>query len=426
MAKSRRKKRKSRSRGKAPAPQPQVHVKVALAEKDFREATALIKPAVLYADRVTIYSPFAALLSAAMNLGTLPDRREQLDAILEIVDKVPSLGRQLQMPPEQLRQFNAFLNVDPRIVRRIGRIHGPGNDIEGLYEKLEEFDSIWEKQIPQVLGEIRSNFGADELLWAMESGCIAVADLGTTSNRDYVAAALRAASGDSDDGDLDQVISSFAARLVEILTEHRSFPLLDDASANLARSLEQEAGVQVSSRSMRRGAEVSSAVSFMGFLPSFDHLWMSEILDLRNELRGPLGRFRSALVTLSREFEMRPFDEGFAVELEDAWRQQVAPALAEIRETLGEHGLLKEMASIALGDPRRLMIEAGGVVATGHGDVLSLPGLMTAGLAAGLPIADTVGRALLRTIEVRRGVRTNAFFFLHRLESEAAKRARAS
>ncbi len=342
---------------------------------------------------------------------------------MEIVDKVPSLANDLDLAPEVLEQVKVFMSVDRRLVRQLGRVYGGQNQIEALYEKLDEFDDIWDKQIPQVLGEIRSNFGADELLDAMEDGCLGVADLGSTSTTDYVAASLRAATGDeSEDGELDELIASFTSRLVEILTERRSFPLLDDASADLARALEQE-GAQISKESMRRGAAVSSAVSLMGFLPSFEHLRMDEILDLRTELRPPLVRFRGALATLSRQFEMRPIDDGFERELEDAWQEQVAPALVEIRETLADHGLLRETASIALGDPRRLIIEAGGVIAAGNGAVLSFPELMTAGFALGLPLADTVGRALAKTIEARREVRKNAFFFLHHLESEASRRS---
>lgn len=406
--------------------QPQVHVKVAIAGNDFRAATRLIKPAVLYSDRVTIHSPAASLLNAAMSLGTLTNRRQKLDTMLELISKVPSLADELNVSPQVLEQIKVFFSIDPRLLRGLGRMHGADKDIEALLGALDEFDSIWEEQIPKVLDGIRNRFGVGELLDALASGLVAVADLGSISNTDYVAASLRAATGDAYDDDLDQEIAAFVARLVEILTESRSFPLLDADSTDLARSLELESALEVNSRSMRRGTEISSAVSFMGFLPSFEHLGMDEILDLRGELRIPLVRFRGALAKLSKEFEMRPIDEGFDVELEDAWHQRIAPSLLEIRELLAEHGLLKEVASVAMGDPRRLMVEAGGIVATGHGTVHSLPPLMTAGVAVGVPLADTVTRALRNTINARRAVRKNAFFFLHRLKSAAVKRSHSN
>lgn len=66
---------------------------------------------------------------------------------------------------------------------------------------------------------------------------------------------------------------------------------------------------------------------------------------------------------------MRPIAQTFEVEVKDAWRRNVAPALADIREALAEHRLLSETASIAFGNPRRLMAEAGGVLATAHAEV---------------------------------------------------------
>lgn len=161
----------------------------------------------------------------------------------------------------------------------------------------------------------------------------------------------------------------------------------------------------------------------MGYLPYFPDLPMDEVLDLRRSLSKPLIRFRGALASLSRDFESRPIDESFDVEVEEVWRAEVSPAIADIREALAEHGLLNEAASIALGDPRRLLAEAGGVLAAAHGEVLSLSGLLTAGLATGLPLADVAGRALLHTRQARRESRKSAFYFLHRLGEESVKRA---
>ncbi len=160
----------------------------------------------------------------------------------------------------------------------------------------------------------------------------------------------------------------------------------------------------------------------MGYLPYFPDLPMDEVLDLRRSLSKPLIRFRGALARLSRDFESRPIDEEFEVEVEDAWRLQVAPALADIREALAEHGLLREAASIALGDPRRLFTEAGGVLAAAHGELLSLSGILTAGLAAGLPLADVAGRALQQNRAGKRKARNSAFYFLHRLAQESERR----
>lgn len=417
------KKRRGRAGPPPNAAAPKVHVQVALADTDLRVAGRLVKPALLYADRVTIYSPAASMMSAVADLASITDPRQQLLVTLEIVKEVPQLASQLNVPSETLEQLKGFLGVDRRLVRRIGVLHGAQGQIDELYEQLDGLDSIWRDQMPDAIAKAKETLGADELLLAVQAGAVKVATLGDSPNSDVIADSLRRATGASAGTAVDDMMLGFTARIVEMLTEQRSFPLFDAQSSGLIRALEREAAVAPSSPAMRRGAEVSSAASFMGYLPYFPDLPMDEVLDLRRALGKPLVRFRGALARMSREFESRPIDEEFEAEVEDAWRSQVAPALADIREALSEHGLLSEAASIALGDPRRLLVESGGVLAAAHGDVVSLSGLVTAGVAAGLPLADVAGRGLQQSRAAKRDVRRSAFYFLHRLAEEARSRA---
>lgn len=398
-------------------------MQVALADTDLRVAGRLVKPALLYADRVTIHSPAASMMSAFVDLASITDPRQQLLVTLEIVREMPQLASQLNVPSETLEQLKGLLGVDRRLIRRIGALHGAQGQIDELYEQLDGFDSIWRDQMPDAIAKAKETLGADELLVAVQAGAVKVASLGGSPNSDVIVDSLRQATGASTGTAVDDMILAFTARLVEMLTDQRGFPLFDAQSSGLIRALEREAAVTPSSHAMRGGAEVSSAASFMGYLPYFPDLSMDEVLDLRKALAKPLVRFRGALARMSRDFESRPIDEEFEAEVGDAWRTQVAPALADIREALSEHGLLSEAASIALGDPRRLLVEAGGVLAAAHGDVVSLSGLITAGVAAGLPLADVAGRALLQSREAKRNARKSAFYFLHRLADEGRGRA---
>jgi hypothetical protein len=160
----------------------------------------------------------------------------------------------------------------------------------------------------------------------------------------------------------------------------------------------------------------------MNFLPYFPDLPMDEALDIRSELAKPLTSFRGAVARLSHQFDSRPIDENFDSTVEDAWRQQVAPALAEIRESLAEHGLLREGRSVIEGNVKTLMGEAGGVLAISDTDILSLLGLLTAGFAAGVPLSDVAGRALSNRRNARQQTRRNAFYFLHCVLAEARDR----
>jgi hypothetical protein len=409
--------------GHPPNPSPKIHVKVAVADTDLRGATRLVKPALLYADRVTIYSPAASMMNAAVSLGAVTDPRHQTQLLLAMLQEVPELATRLDLRHEAVSQLNSFLATDPRQMRRLAADRGTRDQIEQLYSHLDDIQSVWQNEFPDAIDKATDKLGGDELLIAVQAGAVKVADLTGTSATEIVAASVRSATGGSAGPPIDDLVLQFLTRIVEMLNEDRTFPLLDVGSSGLVRALEAEAALAPSPHALRHGAEVKSAASFMGYLPYFPELPMDEILDLRRSLTKPLVRLRRELGRMSREFESRPIDETFEVEVEDAWRGQVAPALADIREALAEHRLLSETASIALGDPRRLMAEAGGVLATAHAEVVSLSSLLTAGLAVGVPLADVAARALHESRQGKRRARQSAFYFLHQLGEEARSRS---
>jgi hypothetical protein len=398
-----------------------VHVKVALADNDLRSAADLIKPAILYADDVTVYSPAASMLSAIRDMSRVQDPREQIALTITLAREVPQLRDQIGVPDDVLDQMLTFLTVDRRLVNRFARMEGADDQVTGFYRTLDEFGAMWGDRMPEAVASAKAALGADELFVALEGGAVKVADLFGGSATPVIADALRLATGTRSEEPLDELVGNFVGRLLELVIEPRIFPLFDAQSSGLIRAFEGVANTGERS-GMPRAAEVATGATLMGYLPHFSSMPMDEVIDLRRELAVPLRRFRRAVARLSRDFESRPIDATFDAEVEDVWRREVEPALVDIREALAEHGLLREVASIALGDPRRLMLEAGGVVAAAHGEVLSLSGLLTAGVAVGVPSLDVLGRALRGRSQGQRNAKSNAFYFLHRVADEAERR----
>lgn len=422
---TRRKRTKANRKGKPPEQEAgslEVHVKIAYAEGNLAAAGSLVKPALLYADRVTIYSPVASMVRSVTSMASIKGEAGRTLAALELIDQVPSLREELGAEPKTIEMMKLVLGLTSAQRKAVLSMAGAPTTAAEVERALDEISKIWEEKMPAALERIKETAGVGDLDVAINGGALEIAELDLTGESGVIADALRSATGDPGTGAVDKLAGGFVARTVEMLTEARSFPLLDASSAGLVRALESEAGLLTSDVSVRRGSEIHAATGFMGFLPYFPLLPMDEILDLRSELRTPLTRFRGEMATLATEFERRPFDEGFAAEVEDAWRRRIEPALMEIREALAQHGLLREAASIATGDPKRILTEAGGVVVAAHADLLSLSGLMTAGLAAGVPLADVAVRALRAVFAARRDVRRNACYFLHKLGEEARTR----
>lgn len=353
----------------------------------------LVKPALLYADKVTIYSPAAWMLKSVDEFAQLSDPRAQVSAMLDLLRNAPALAPDLKIDEGTLRQLLTLLTLDRSKVRTAGRALGGAGEIDDFYRQLDGLQQMWQEQMPEALAGATEAIGGSELLPAIRSGVVHVADMTSATSSAVIGHAVSAALGDSSAGDSDALVEAFMSLAIETVLDDYAFPLLDAQASGLMRAVADIVELRPSERSTRRATEISAAAAFMAYLPYFPELPMDEVLDLRNRLEGPLGRFRGEMALLSAEFSHRPIDDDFVVEVQDAWRSTVEPALIDIREALAEQGFLRQAASIALGDPRRMLVDAGGVLAAAQGDLISLSKFATIGAALGAPLALIVRRA---------------------------------
>ncbi len=328
------------------------------------------------------------------------------------------------MDEHTLEQLLSFVSLDKSAVRAAGRATGNNAEVAELYKQLDGLQDIWQEEMPIALAAAADAIGGSDILPAIRSGAVHVADITSAGTSAILGEAVRTAVGNASETHTDSLVEAFMALAVETVLDEKSFPLLDAQASGLIRALGNTLELGPADQAARRGNEISAAVAFMAYLPYFPKLPMDEILDLRHALDIPLRRFRGAMASLSADFAHRAIDEEFVVEVEDAWRSKVEPALADIRSALAEQGLLRQAASIALGDPRRMIVEAGGVLAAVEGNLLSLSKIATIGAAVGAPMIDVVGRAIAEVQRSRQDTRKNAFYFLHRVEQVSVKHRR--
>lgn len=423
MAKDRRRRTKGKGRPKPPkdtiARRPRVAVKVACADMDLGAVAALVKPAVLYADSVTVYSPAALMVRSIADFGAITDRVERVSAVLQLIEQVPHLKAQVNLDADTAARMRSFLTVPAPLARAVARVHGGTEQLDALYEQLDGLSHFWDSDFPEALEQVKDGMGARELFVALEAGVVTVADLPNSSDAS-LEGALNAATGGPSFG--DELIGGFLASIIDMVEDKRTFPLLDSSAAGLLRSMIREAKVAVPGE-MHRGAAVTSATSFVNFLPYFADLPMDEVIALRKELAVPLVAFRAAVSKLSRDFASLPYDTEFVEEVERVWWDDVEPALVQLREVLADHGLLRSVEAVALGDVRRLAVDAGGAVAFGVSDLVSVSNWLTASLAVGIPAADVLGKVLLERRNGRSKARCNSMYFLHQVD-EASRQMR--
>lgn len=149
--------------------------------------------------------------------------------------------------------------------------------------------------------------------------------------------------------------------------------LMSDGTAHLAMPADSTAfGQQATSKRTHAGI----GLELLSRLPRFEEVSLEETLDIRDELAGPLTRFRAAVVELAEG------DESGA-SIETIWLSMVAPALQELDESVEQNGYLRRLTERLLGSGDGMMSMAS--IAIGISALHGIPEMLAASLGLALP-----------------------------------------
>jgi hypothetical protein len=186
--------------------------------------------------------------------------------------------------------------------------------------------------------EVLADAGVDELSQARQNGVIEIDRADSRDSVEFLAdCVISAAQGGSSHRNQtasQAIIARFLDKLSDYLSSGTDYLVLDEAIGRLVDAAVREGVVTPSAGPTKRSAEATGAAAFMSRLPSFPDASIDELLDIRQELSGPVTRFRSAMVTLAREFTAASWEPEFGGELHDAWVGTVAPAVLDIEEAV--------------------------------------------------------------------------------------------
>jgi len=354
----------------------------------------LVKPALLYADRVTLISPVATLLRAAEDVGA----SESLTM---------ALFRQLG-PTLDPKVADAFAHFD-----ELRRKRWPSPSER---KQISEFRKIVVGGSDELLEQARAMMvqaGADELAPAMDAGLVVIdpvvqePDPATT----LMPAIAKAAGFDSEYDSL--LANSFMERIQELLADPFAYPLFDAQVGDIVRAHVSEGLFEVGAMPRRHGRQVSAAAQLMEKLPSFPSASMHELLDIREELRQPLTKFRAAVAEMERTLQPAAYEPDFSAEVEDLYLEKVAPALQEIAGLVRRNSYLRELMRVGVGDAKSLLTA---VLTVGVAALAGVPDLVAAALAAGVPSGAASLRAALATGAAKRDIEAHHLFFLYKTE----------
>lgn len=347
----------------------------------------LVKPALLYADKVRLLSPLANLVMGVASLG----QAEGAERARTIVQLAEVVGQPL--PPEMDQILVGLETIDslPRSQRR--KLLGAQRAKE-IRQMLERLEDAW-GELRVKVDEMLSRVGLDQLLPALEIGVLEVEPLVDPSKPE-----------------IDEMIAVFVEKLGGILSGGITYPLFDDRAGDLIRAGIAEGLFVPSADALDRGREVGAASEFMHYLPAFPPASVAEILDLRRELQSPLVRFRAAMVRVGNAINAASHEEEFRGEVERIYREEVAPAIEELREAVETNKYLWRLVGQTLKEDLPKWLGAGvlalAVTPTKHVDDL---------IVAGATVVQPAVKAAWEKYVSARDIRQHQYYFLYETDT---------
>jgi hypothetical protein len=362
----------------------------------------LIKAALLYGGEVTLLSATTTMFLGveAMSKFSLT---EQIDLVRKLAPYLTDDGDGDEIA-ENMDKLSALL----------GGGRSRGNRL--LKAQVEQRLSPTMKGLSSHLAGLLQTGKVDQLADARAKGLLKIesADAGTAAEliADCVIKAKCLERGDPPAPEhTDRMVATFIAKLSDHLASGREYLILDEQIANLTTAAIAAGLFKPAQGPAGRSAQAMTAAGFMGRLPTFPDATVDEVLDIRSDLASSLKQFRSAMVTLSKDFASASWEAGFEDEVHDAWVESVEPAVEAIDESVRSNNSLVEKAAGVAGGIQStlpgLAIVGAGVA--GHSTPIEMTG-------AAASVTGSLLQALREHKSSAQNIRMQPFYFLYALD----------
>lgn len=344
MGKERKRREPRRERKRAKETLSEAPIKVAIAttpqssagdRRALDQDTALTKAALLYADEVELVS---------LGVSMFDELRQVIDAgelggygLLATLDDdtinylATRDGSENTLPPDWRQTIEAALSVAPEALEALG-VEG-ADQLRELQEAAAEHGREMQESMTNLLDEQ----GATELVTAIRSGVIKVAELGASPS-----STLRPTDLDPTDS-TDVQMWNWIDALVARLTDKKTRLLFDRQAGGIIQSMLKDGMIPSNPQGLRLAAQAALGAGFTERLPAFPSAKMDELLDLRKELALPLARYRGAVARFSKDMP-QVVGENLDFEVKQLWIETVKPALLGLEDEMADHGLVRELA----------------------------------------------------------------------------------
>ena len=362
---------------------------------DLGEDLALVKASLLYADRVRLCSVGSSLLSSIAEFAEAPEKEQAKLVVRFLGDLQPSMGA------DEVRFFEAVVGMRSRREQRAvkGRSR---REILGIVG--EERDKIKQAVVDQ-----HKAAGIEGFREAVRAGVLDVHTFGQTSAEAIVRAHIRGGGDWLGGVDVADVFVEFYEQASAAVVDGKTYPLFDAPTARFVAAAEGLGFSEVPETAAGRGRHAGLAGDLLRRLPLFEQATVSEVLDIRRDLRAPLLGFRQKVRDFAGEVRSAAWQEGFAEEADALFRERVEPEVERIEQAVRENSSYAEIG-------RRILRHGatgltGGVVGGFLAGASSLADVSVAALLGGA--GGPMVRALLDKHRRVRELEENQLYFYY-------------
>lgn len=349
----------------------------------------LVKASALYADEIELVSVGAAMLASVALVAEGGDA-----AMMQMLtglddDTIRHLNGGAEMP-DKWREVLTFLNSPA--AEKIPGVDGVVNDMREAMRRPH-------RQLTETSERLLAESGAEELMPGIESGLVRLSPAGFSDSS----------------GDIDDVMENWLALIKRLLVDPKTRLVLDDQVGSLAAAMIREGAVDPNRLTLLHAGQAAVGSGLVARLPSFPQAPLDEILDLRADLAGPLGKYRGAVVCMADRLTSAPFGDDLGEEINDLWLNEVEPALTDITEGMHEHGFVRELAHTLTSSTKEL-IGGGAGIYVGFAQLASVNDWVSAAAGVAGPAVHAVASSKSRSDEQRGALQAHDLFYLYETE----------
>ena len=371
----------------------------------------MLKAAILYADKVKLYSPKVPSILAMARFKDFP-----LNLRLEFFERVlPYLSS-----TDGARKLSTSLSDYRKILTK------QNLNVQDLQFK-SEFESTLDKNWEEIASETSKfvkDSHIDQIHAAIKAGVLELHEFkgsdGTGGDNAALnlllenAAAISAINSRSPASKPEQDlawIQEFVENISNSVSNASTYPLLDAEMGSMVNKGMTSKQMDIAGIGIDHGKQTGLAKYLLERLPLFEEASVDEILDIRKELDKPLTRFRSAIIGFSDDIKSTPWDKGFPIEADKIYHRDVKPAMLDIEEAIQSNNFMRTVAKKFKEKPTTL--PATSLITMAISQFSSLPEELTASLGLGIGSASLLYEAYEEWKKNKKSAEQNNLYFYY-------------